>query len=638
MVYSFQCSSYNQRDSEILSNIDNSQTRQRIENQKLTLALFIVGLIAACSSNPPPTELPVIEAESTSQRIDELLANANNRFGADAAGFRISAIELLLEQGLVNRAARESQADSLRGPLAPELRSRLAMTQARIANSQDDPQSALEFLTETSALNSNNMSPQFRQLLGNTYLTLGRPADAFRVYIENTEESMTDESIQSFHDLAWNALAAIDDIELSSLANSASNYSSRGWIELAKAVADQELSIKGQLDSVQQWRRVWSSHDASRILPLALIALQQNWEQRPRQVALLLPLQEQAGRAIQEGFLSAYYQSIDANRGAPIIKFYDSSDVTNIYPIYDEAVDDGADLVIGPLDKELVNQLHRVPNLPVPTLALNYTDDDSFSGPDNFFQFGLAPENEIEQAALLATNAGFKNAAVITPSGSDYLRLNSLFENAWTATGGTVVSKSTFDSDSDYAEIIKQSMAIDASEARADKIEALLPRDRIEFIPRRRQDIDFIYLIANPRQGRQIRPTLAFYFAESLPVIAYPSIYDGSDNADINSDLNGIIFLDAPWLLQQSDSFKDLVSNSFRRAAGPLERLRAMGIDSFRLHDRLTQFTSSEINALGGATGLLTMNSDREIQRQLLAARFLEGLPQTLPPLTQLNN
>jgi outer membrane PBP1 activator LpoA protein len=620
-----------------LPNKDRNQFLLKIENQKLVLILFVLGLIAACTSNPPTAELLIIEGESTSQRIDELLASANNSLGADAARFRISAIELLLEQGSLNQAELESNANSLRGTLPPELGSRLTIAKASIANSQDNPQLALQFLTETLPINSNNTTPQFRRLLGNTYLLLDRPADAFRSYIENTEEFTSNESLQDFHDLAWDALMEIADTELSMLANSASNYTSRGWIELAKAVADQELSIKGQLDAIQQWRRVWSSHDAARTLPYPLVQLQQNWELRPRQVALILPLQEQAGKAIQEGFLSAYYQSIDANLGAPVIKFYDSSGVTNIYPIYDEAVDDGADLIIGPLDKELVNQLHRLPNLPVPTLALNYTDQGSFSGPENFFQFGLAPENEIEQAAQLATSAGFKNAAIITPSGSDYLRLKSLFENAWNSAGGTVVSESAFDSDSDYAEIIKQSMAIDASEARAEKIKALLPRDRIEFVPRRRQDIDFIYLIANPRQGRQIRPTLAFYFAESLPVIAYPSIYDGSDNADINNDLNGIIFLDAPWLLQESNPFKQQVSNSFRRTAGPLERLRAMGIDSFRLHDRLKQFRSLELHALGGATGVLTMNSDREIQRQLLAAQFLNGAPQILAPSTQLS-
>ena len=88
---------------------------------------------------------------------------------------------------------------------------------------------------------------------------------------------------------------------------------------------------------------------------------------------------------------------------------------------------------------------------------------------------------------------------------------------------------------------------------------------------------------------------------------------------------------------KESNFFKKQVSNSFRRTAGPLERLRAMGIDSFRLHDRLKQFSSLELHALGGATGVLTMNSDREIQRQLLAAQFLNGAPQILAPSTQLS-
>lgn len=613
-----------------MANKDCKPTHPRAADKKCLFIIVVFGLITACSSSLPPIEPQTKVLESTSQRIDELLAAANIGFGEEAAGIRLTAIELLLEQGMVDRAETEVKDISLRDLLVPALRSRLAIVQAKIANSQNNSEVALQLLTDSLIIGSDDMSSEFRKLLGDTYLLLDRPADAFRSYSENISDSATEEAIQNFHDLSWQALTQINAAGLSALASVASSYTSRGWIELAKAVADQELSIKGQLDAIHQWQRVWSNHTAALTLPRPLVQLQQNWEQRPRQVALLLPLQEQAGRAIQEGFLSAFYQSIEANRDAPVIKFYDSSALTNIYSLYDEAVDDGADLIIGPLNKELVNQLHRLPNLPVPTLALNYTDSDD-SGPENFFQFGLAPENEIDQAALFAKNAGYKNAAVITPSGSDYRRLNSLFETAWNNEGGTVVTQSTFNSDSDYAEIIKQSMAIDASESRASKIEALLPRDKIEFIPRRRQDIDFIYLIANPRQGRQIRPTLAFYFAESLPVIAYPSIYDGSDNAELNRDLDGIIFLDAPWLLEQNAPFKEQVSTSLRNTAGPLERLRAMGIDSFHLHDRLTQFTAQEITALTGTTGLLSMNLSREIQRQLLVAQFKDGLPVTLP-------
>jgi len=102
--------------------------------------------------------------------------------------------------------------------------------------------------------------------------------------------------------------------------------------------------------------------------------LQQIWNRRPTHIALILPLQQATGNAIQEGFLSAYYQALDISREVPRISVYDSSNVTSVYGIYDEAVASGADLVIGPLNKQLVNQLAELPELPIKTLALNYSD------------------------------------------------------------------------------------------------------------------------------------------------------------------------------------------------------------------------------------------------------------------------
>ena len=143
------------------------------------------------------------------------------------------------------------------------------------------------------------------------------------------------------------------------------------------------------------------------------------WQQRPKHIALILPLQDSAGKAIQEGFLSAYYAALDVSRDVPKISVFDSSNLSNVYPIYDAAVASGADLIIGPLYKQLVNQLQQLDELPVPTLALNYSDD-SINLSSNLTQFGLAPEDEIEQAANLAWQAGYKNAAIITPQSSDY--------------------------------------------------------------------------------------------------------------------------------------------------------------------------------------------------------------------------
>jgi outer membrane PBP1 activator LpoA protein len=428
----------------------------------------------------------------------------------------------------------------------------------------------------------------------------------------------------SVHNEIWDAINSFSSIQLNNFANTADSYQSRGWVELARVVTSEAYSIRSQLDAITQWQRIWSQHPAAQQLPLQLEKLAQTWEQRPKHIALILPLQDSAGRAIQEGFLSAYYAALDVSRDVPKISVFDSSNQTTIYRIYDAAVASGADLIIGPLYKQLVNQLQQLDELPVPTLALNYADESNSSSP-NLTQFGLAPEDEIEQAVDLAWQAGHRNAAIIIPQSNDYQRLQQAFANSWAGRGGNLVSQSKFSGNNDYADVIKRLMAIDSSELRRDRIVQLLPRTSVEFTPRRRGDIDFIFLIANPREGRQIKPTLAFYFAGDIPVYALPSIYDGLDNQSANQDLNGIVFTDAPWILANYDPLKSNTASSLRPAQGPVQRFRAMGIDGFRLYSRLQQFHEEDITSLRGATGILSMDNNGRIHRRLEVARFVDG-------------
>jgi outer membrane PBP1 activator LpoA protein len=462
---------------------------------------------------------------------------------------------------------------------------------------------------------------EYLLLLGLAYQENEQFEEALSIYLRLGNAN---ENSPSVHNKIWDAINSFSSAQLNNFANTADSYQSRGWVELASVVTSEAYNIRSQLDAITQWRRIWSQHPAAQQLPMLLERLEQTWEQRPKHIALILPLQDSAGRAIQEGFLSAYYAALDVSRDVPKISVFDSSNQTTIYPIYDAAVASGADLIIGPLYKQLVNQLQQLDALPVPTLALNYADENDSSS-TNLTQFGLAPEDEIEQAVDLAWQAGHRNAAIITPQSSDYQRLQQAFADSWASRGGNLVSQSTFIGDNDYAGVIRRLMAIDSSELRRDRIVQLLPRSSVEFTPRRRGDIDFIFLIANPREGRQIKPTLAFYFAGDVPVYALPSIYDGLDNQSANQDLNGIVFTDAPWILANYDPLKSNAASSLRPASGPVQRFRAMGIDSFRLYSRLQQFDEQDIASLRGATGILSIDDNGRIHRRLEVARFVDG-------------
>lgn len=590
------------------------------------LVAGILFISITCSSPPPPVINAPPQIESTTESIDELLRQANVASGSDSASLRLKAVEELINSGYLDRA--ELEIESIQNPnrLRATLQVQLALIRAQIAIKQNQFDSALRWLSGNLAESANGDTSAGRRLIllrGQLYQSINRNEDAIRDFISITESWPTNAETSLFEDI-WLALTSLRDEELDQLAEEADSYEMRGWIELARIYQVDQFSIRSQLDSIVQWRRIWASHSAAARLPAPLIELQVTWESRPKHIALILPLQEAAGNAIQEGFLSAYYQSLSVSRDVPQISVFDSTGLTDIHDTFDQAVASGADLIIGPLNKKLVNQISERIEIPVPTLALNYADEDRPA--ENLFQFGLAPEDEISQVIDLAWEAGYRNAAVIIPDNLDYQRLETFFIETWTNQGGQVVSSARFIGDSDYAEVIKRLMAIDSSEARAEKLLDLLPRLNMEFTPRRRSDIDFIFLAANPRQGRQLKPTLAFYFAGDIPVFSMPSVYDGQENQTGNRDLDGIIFTDAPWVLNPTYQLRDEVDTNLRQAQGPLQRLRAMGIDSFRLYPRLKQFSNNSISSLRGTTGVLTMSENRRIHRSLTTARFEDGI------------
>src|SRR5690606_4978343 len=99
-------------------------------------------------------------------------------------------------------------------------------------------------------------------------------------------------------------------------------------------------------------------------------------------------------------------------RQLPEVRQYDTNE--DIIQAYQQAVAEGAELVIGPVEKEKVTELSLMPSLPVPILSLNYPDSAPIE-PKGFYQFGLALEDEARQVARQAYSEGHRQAMVIIP-------------------------------------------------------------------------------------------------------------------------------------------------------------------------------------------------------------------------------
>lgn len=604
---------------------------------RCTLLLGAALLLSYCGSTPVPAPRDVTPAipAADDQNINALLRLAADAESPQAEAYILQASAIALGAGELDNAAAILAGVASDNMLPPALAIEATRQKAELALLRNDARDALSLASNQLLALSAELPADTRQALmrlrADAFMELEQYLAAAREHTQMAATLNDPAQIAENNNRIWQILTTAPAGSLNGQPSLVDSYELRGWLELINTVNSEQNNIERQVAAITRWQNRWNQHTAAATLPDALAFAVELLNNRPQHIALMLPLGEAAGQAVSEGFMAAYYHAVSQNQQVPEVEVIDTTGVRDITNLYQQAVDLGVDMIIGPLLKDSVRQLQTMEQLPVPTLALNYGDDWR-TNPAGFYQFGLAPEDEIRQAARMAWQAGHRNAAVLTPAGEDYRRIQTDFVEVWQALGGQVVSRASFNNAAGYSDIIRQLMSIDTSEARAQRLREVLPRDNLEFIPRRRQDVDFIFMLANPAEGRQIKPTMAFHFVGDVPVYAMPAIYDGRRDATGNRDLNGITFVDAPWVLGGDDPLRGSTSSVWPQAAGPVQRLRAMGIDSFRLYARLSQLENFPGIRLQGATGVLSMREDGSIMRELIGAQFVDGNIMVLTP------
>jgi len=411
------------------------------------------------------------------------------------------------------------------------------------------------------------------------------------------------------------------------------------WLELA--IISKSLIYKPQeLESaIQSWKQRYPNHPATTDILNGIYAVVEQANEQPGKIALLLPFNAQykdASNAIRDGFLAAWYES-PANR--PVIKIY-NADNQNILEIYQTAVDDGADFVVGPLEKEAVTTLISSGRILVRTLVLNQVDNPDSAltaNPGNhpssqLFQFGLLPEDEARVAAERAWFDGHANALIITPDSNWGDRIYNAFSSHWTTLGGRVIEHIRIPVNvQDYSKPVKQLLNIDNSEQRAKELTAALRRN-IEFEPRHRRDADIIFLASSSAMALQLVPQLRYFRADSIPTYSISSIYSGKYDPEANNDINNVIFSDMPWVIDPEREYSPLqqtLNKTWGQSESPYRRLYAFGIDAYRILPELGRLFTQSGN-FQGESGILKLTEQGQVKRQSVWAKFLDGTPHLL--------
>lgn len=594
---------------------------------RLFSALCLAALLAACASSPSSSlgELPRTPDASIEQLLEQAATSKNPE---KAALLRLSAADLAYRQGNAGQSAQilaQVPLDSLK----PGQQVFASTLSAELAMTRNQPKAALTALSHPSLQRLGEMPTEQRVRTGSVHARAleadGQTLAAARERI-TVAPMLSGEAAGKNHETIWTLIASLPTDQL----QPASPDDLGGWLSLALAVKTAG-TLEQQQAAIDSWRAQNPKHPAALQLPTPLVKLKELASQPLNKIALLLPQDgplASVAKALREGFMAAHYQALQAGQKPPSVQFYDSSRLTSLDEFYRKAQADGVQLVIGPLEKPLVKQLSARPQLPITTLALNYSEGDQ--GPAQLFQFGLAAEDEAREVSQRARADGLQRAAVMVPKGEWGDRVLKAFRQDWEGNGGSVLGVVRVDQPVALAQQIADLFQLRQSEGRAKSLQSTVG-SQVAAQPARRQDIEFIFLAATPQQAQQIKPTLNFQYAGDVPVYATSHVFSASGDQNQYNDMNGVRFCETPWLLDANDPLRRQVAAQWPQAGGSLGRLYAMGVDAYRLAPRLGQLKALPDSRIEGASGSLTMTPSQRVQRQLPWAQFVSGQVQRLP-------
>lgn len=613
------------------------------------LFLFSISLLLYGCSSTPATPQIIPASPSNQPKASQAEQFLQNEQYAEAAKlyqqlaenespeqneYRLQAIEALIKSG--NNAKAEKYAASFDpAKLLPYQRNKLYLLQAQMNLNSGNAEQALKYLHTITAEQLNHEDKiAYHESLAFSYSLTGQINKSIAERITLNQWPITPEQ-QYKNYAAILSLLSMQPADSVVTIKAGSTDELSGWIALSTILNTSYEDTVNFENAIEDWRQTYPRHPANSEFLNQYLAKGQTTFIQPNSIAVLLPESGNYAtyaRAIREGLLAAYH-SQENGSFKPDIRFYDtqSMDPTNLYL---QAVSEGADLIIGPLIKENIKTLATNTELSVPVLALNNIPELAVR---NLYQFGLSPVDEADQVATKAGFDGYRRALILVPENKLGQRVANHYADQWQLIGNEVLQVQSYSPQgNDFTLPIKQILNLDESEYRYKKIRNVVPG--IKYTPRRRQDVDVIFVTGTAKTMRLLNPQLRYYRANDIPVYATPQLYDGHPNPTLDIDLDGITFCDAPWLFKeiyQSNLSMDNLQHIWKEFPANHLRLVALGIDVYQIIPHLD--TLASIN-FPGATGNLQLTRNNHIKRNLVCAKFANGEPKVIGFINNTDN
>ena len=400
------------------------------------------------------------------------------------------------------------------------------------------------------------------------------------------------------------------------------------WLELSLQIRTMLINGSSIAAAANNWANYHYGHVVTRAGFSKLVSDYSTFFPAPSRVAVLLPTEgglSAAGNAIRDGILSAYLDK----PGESIIRFYASGENSAAaIAAYLQAREDGATQIVGPLRIESTRALAAMGDMGVPVLLLNETENGEQDNDYPAATVNSLSLSQTEEAMAIANSAlaqGQKQAIVIVPDSAWGTRIETAFATTYEQGQGHISATARFNpATSDHSDMLTGLLRIDESKQRKSALQIRLGGIPLEFEPIRRDDFDFIFMAANPAQGRELKPLLRFHDVGDIPVYAMSRIFSGKMEQGPDQDLNGIIFATTPWQLQSAENPSSSLASVRDGAFGSLH---ALGRDAWQLLQWLPLMQKDPDLWFPGKIGALRMQANGRLYRAPTWAQFSAGRP-----------
>lgn len=316
-------------------------------------------------------------------------------------------------------------------------------------------------------------------------------------------------------------------------------------------------------------------------------------------IAVILPLKSDILSRHADAVRRGVQAAASNKEGLPVVVHATADDANEIQAVYDKAVSEGAQAVIGPLSRSAVTALTRGGKVRVPTLALNAPEGEVLM-PRNLFTFGLQVDTEAKQLARMAARKGLKRALIVSVDTAVSSRVAQAFKDEWNELGGTVAE--IYPYNADQTQLAKMRERIQATQA------------------------DTVLLALDSARARMARP----YISGATSVFATSLAYTSNDPLE-NFELDGVVFLDMPWLLLPDHPAVITYNQVATFSSLETQRFYALGIDAYRIAMELVKpMIKIDEEPLDGVTGLVLRGENQRFTRELTPAEFHNGVARVL--------